>query len=82
MDKLFHVCWFNLDAMALGNVYKLTKEPVNYRGPCGERTHYFQTEATPPAASCQARSLHATESVSKHNRNDKPEAALDNWQPV
>ena len=43
---------------------------------------YLQTQATPPAASCPARSLNATEIVSKHNHNNMPEAALDNYQPV
>ena len=55
-----HICWFNFDALAQGNAYKPTKEPINYRGPGGDRTHDLQTEATPPAASCPARTLHAT----------------------
>ena len=59
------ICWFNFDALAQGNAYKPTKEPINYRGPCGDRTHDLQTEATPPAASCPARTLHATEIASK-----------------
>ena len=46
-----HFCWFNFDALAQGNAYKPTKEPINYRGPGGDRTHDLQTEATPPAAS-------------------------------
>ena len=58
--------WFDFDALAQGNAYKPTKEPINYRGPGGDRTHNLQTEATPPAASCPARSHHATEIVSKH----------------
>ena len=78
-----HICWFNFDALAQGNVYKPTKEPINYRGPGGDRTHDLQTEATPPAASCPARTLHATEiAPKKRNSNDVPVAALDNWQPV
>ena len=56
-----HICWFDFDALAQGNAYKPTKEPINYRGPGGNRTHDLQTEATPPAASCPARTLHATE---------------------
>ena len=56
-----HLCWFDFDALAQGNAYKPTKEPINYRGPGGDRTHDLQTEATPPAASCPARTLHATE---------------------
>ena len=40
-------------------------EPINYRGPGGDRTHDLQTEATPPAVSCPAQSLHVTEIVSK-----------------
>ena len=56
-----HICCFNFDALAQGNAYKPTKEPINYRGPDGDRTHDLQTEATPPAASCPARTLHATE---------------------
>ena len=64
-------------------MYKPTREPINYRGPGGDRTHDLQTEATPPAASCPARTLHATEIASKkRNSNDMAEAALDNWQPV
>ena len=43
-----------------------TKEPINYRGPSGDRTHDLQTEATPPAASCPARTLHATEIAPKN----------------
>ena len=78
-----HICWFNFDALAQGNAYKHTKEPINYRGPGGDRTHDLQTEATPPAASCPARALHATEiAPKKRNSNDMPVAALDNWQPV
>ena len=50
-----HICWFNFDALAQGNAYKPTKERINYRGPGGDRTHDLQTEATPPAASCPAR---------------------------
>ena len=30
-----HICWFNFDALAQGNAYKPTKEPINYRGPGG-----------------------------------------------
>ena len=74
--------WFNLDTLAQGNAYKPTKEPINYRGPSGDRSHYLQLETTPPAASCTARSLLATEIVLKHNPNDTPEAALDNWPRV
>ena len=78
-----HICWFNFDALAQGNAYKPTKEPINYRGPGGDRTHDLQTEATPPAASCSARTLHATEiAPKKRNSNDVPVAALDNLQPV
>ena len=78
-----HICWFNFDALAQGNAYKATKEPINYRGPGGDRTHDLQTEATPPAASCPARTFHATEiAPKKRNSNDVPVAALDNWQPV
>ena len=61
-----HICWFNFDALAQGNAYKPTKEPINYRGPGWDRTHDLQTEATPPAASCPARTLHATEIASKN----------------
>ena len=25
-----HICWFNFDALAQGNAYKPTKEPINY----------------------------------------------------
>ena len=60
-----HICWLNFDALAQGNAYKPTKEPINYRGPGGDRTHDLQTEATPPAASCPARTLHATEIAPK-----------------
>ena len=75
--------WFNIDALAHGNAYKPTKKPINFFGPGGDRTHDLQTETAPPAASCPARSLHATGIVSwKHNANDMPKAALDNWQPV
>ena len=61
-----YICWFNFDALAQGNAYKPTKEPINYRGPGGDRTHDLQTEATPPAASCPARTLHATEIAPKN----------------
>ena len=61
-----YICWFNFDALAQGNAYKPTKEPMNYRGPGGDRTHDLQTEATPPAASCPARTLHATEIAPKN----------------
>ena len=61
-----HICWFNFDALAQGNAYTPTKELINYRGPDRDRTHDLQTEATPPAASCPARTLHATEIASKN----------------
>ena len=61
-----HICWFNFNALAQGNAYKPTKEPINYRGPGGDRTHDLQTEATPLAASCPTRTLHATEIASKN----------------
>ena len=64
-SSYIHICWFNFDALAQGNAYKPTKEPINYRGPGGDRTHDLQTEATPPAASCPARTLHATEIAPK-----------------
>ena len=51
----------NFDVLAQGNVYKPSKEPINYRGPCGDRTQDLQTKATPPAASWPARALHSTE---------------------
>ena len=63
---VIYICWFNFDALAQGNAYKPTKEPINYRGPGGDRTHDLQTEATPPAASCPARTLHATEIALKN----------------
>ena len=72
------ICWFNFDALAQGNAYQTTKESINYRGPGGDRTHDLQTGATPPAASCPARTLHATEIAPKRNSNDMPVAALDN----
>ena len=37
---------------------------MGYRGPVGDRTGDLQTGATPPAASCPARSFYATEIVS------------------
>ena len=77
-----HIWCFKFDALAQGNAYKPTEEPINYRGPGGDRTHDLQTEATPPAASCPACSLHVTEIVLKNNSNDMPEAPLDNWQIV
>ena len=43
-----HICWFNFDVLTQGNVYKPTKEPINYRGPGGDWTHDLQTEETPP----------------------------------
>ena len=55
-----YIGWFNCDGLAQGKAYKLMKEPINYRGPNGDRTHYLQPEGTPPAASCPARPLHAT----------------------
>ena len=51
--------------MAQGSAYKLTKEPINYRGPSSDRTRYFQTETSLPAAICPARSFHVTKIVSK-----------------
>ena len=64
--SLSSICWFNFDALAQGNTYKPTKEPINYRGLHGDWTHNLQTEATPPAASCPAHSLHAIEILSKN----------------
>ena len=77
-----HISWYKLDALAEGNAYKPTKEPISYRGPGGDRTHDLQTEATPTAGSCPARSLHATEICKKHNPNDMPDAAQDNCRPI
>ena len=65
-SSTLYICWFNFDALVQGNAYKPTKEPINYRGPGGDRTHDLQTEATPPAASCPARTLHATEIAPKN----------------
>ena len=59
--KMFPFIMF--DTLAQGNAYKPTKEPTNYHGPGGDRTHNLQIEATPPDASGPARSLHATEIV-------------------
>ena len=61
-----HICWFNFDALAQENANKPTKEPIDYRGPGGDRTHDLQTEATPPAASCPARMLYAIEFAPKN----------------
>ena len=61
-----HICWFNFNVLAQGNAYKPTNEPIDYGGPGGDRTHDLQIEATPLAASCPARSLHATEIVSQN----------------
>ena len=61
-----HICWFDFYALAQGNAYKPAKEPINYRGPGGYQTHDLQTEATPPAASCPARTLHAIELAPKN----------------
>ena len=60
-----HICWFNFDALTQGNELKPTMAPINYRGRGGDRTHDSKTEATLPAASCPARTLHATEIASK-----------------
>ena len=60
-----HIPCFNVNALAQGNACKPTKEPINFRGPGGDRAHDLQTEATILAASCPARWLHATEIVSK-----------------
>ena len=54
-----HICLFYYDALAQGNAYKPTKEPINYREPGGDQTHDLQIEVTPPAATCPARALHA-----------------------
>ena len=75
-----HICWFNFDALAQGNAYKPTKEPINYRGPGGDRTHDLQTEATLPVV--QHVRFTPLKLRQKRNSNDMPEAALDNWQPV
>ena len=82
-DGNIHICWFNFYALAQGITYKAIKEPINYCGPRGNRTHDLQTETTLPAARYRASLFHDTEIVSKkHNPNDMPEAALDNWQPA
>ena len=39
-----HIFWFNFYALSQGNAYKPTKEPINYRGPGGDRTRDFQTK--------------------------------------
>ena len=41
--KYTYLLIFNFDALAQGNAYKPTKEPINYRGPGGDRTHDAQT---------------------------------------
>ena len=46
------------DALAQGNAYKPTKEPISYRGPGRDRTNDLQTKATPSPASCPVRSLY------------------------
>ena len=35
-NVIIQFCWFNFDALAQGNAYKPTKEPINYRGPGGD----------------------------------------------
>ena len=60
-----YICWFNVDALARGNAYQPIKELINYRGPGGDRTFDLKSGATPPAASCPARTLHATEIAPK-----------------
>ena len=54
-----HIYWLNCDTLAQRNAYNPTKGSINYRGPDGDQTYDLQTEATPPAAGCPARSLHA-----------------------
>ena len=77
-----HICWFNFDALTQGSTYKLTKEQNNIVDPVGieittsrPRQHrqlpVVQHDRFMPLKLCQ-----------KHNPNDMPEAALDNWQPV
>ena len=39
-----HICWFNCLCSGMGNAHKPTKEPINHRGPSGDRTHYLQKE--------------------------------------
>ena len=58
-----YIYWFNIDALAQGNAYNLTKELINYQGPCRDRTHDLQTEAASQAASCPAGLPHAIEIV-------------------
>ena len=52
-----HVCWFKFYALAQGNAYKPTKEPINYRGPGGDRTH---DPHWGNSASCQLSSTYAS----------------------
>ena len=61
----YHICWWIVDALAQGNAYKPQKEPIDYHEPGEDRNHNLQTEATPPAASCPAWLLHATEILCK-----------------
>ena len=64
-DRHIYVYKYKFVGLILMPWHRKTKELINYRGPGGDRTHDLQTEANPPAASCPAPSLHATEIVSK-----------------
>ena len=54
----YHAYLFDYEAMAQGTAYKPTKEPLTYRGSSSDRTRYFQTETSLPAAICAARSFY------------------------
>ena len=71
LTYVLHICWFNFDG---SDRLSWTQQGLN---------------SWPPdwgnIASCQLSSMFASchwNCVTKHNPNDMPEAALDNWQPI
>ena len=73
-----HICWFNFDALAQGNAYKPTEEPINYRGPGGielTTSRLRQLRQLPVVQHVRFTPLILRQ---KRNSNDMPEAALDN----
>ena len=71
----------DFDALAQGIACNPTIEPINYRGR-GSNSRPLKLRQPRQLPVVQHVRFMPLKSRQKHNSNDMPEAALDNWQPV
>ena len=78
----YHLLTCSFDALAQGNAYKPAKEPLIIVDPAGMEfttSRLGQLRQLPVAQHSRFMPLKLCQ---KHNYNDMPGAALDNWQPA